>query len=97
MIAVEGLIWLIGIVIYSRETRAKKRLGTFALWIGVAVLTWIWLISLRGLPPPGTITQAGISSLIFMTVTVAWAYWVDHLRVPAASTQSPATRAQQAH
>jgi hypothetical protein len=80
MIGVEGLIWLSGIVIYLRATRSKKRQGTYVFWIGAALLTWIWLFSLRGLPPPGTIVQAGISSLVFMFVTVAWAYWVDHLR-----------------
>jgi hypothetical protein len=80
MISVEGLIWLSGIVIYLRATRSKKRLGIYVFWIGAAALTWIWLVSLRGLPPPGTIVQAGISSLVFMFVTVAWAYWVDHLR-----------------
>lgn len=80
MIGVEGLIWLSGIVIYLRATRSKRRLGTYVFWIGAALLTWIWLVSLRGLPPPGTIVQAGVSSLVFMFVTIAWAYWVDHLR-----------------
>jgi hypothetical protein len=96
MLAIEGLIWVSGIVIYLRATRSRNRLGTYVFWIGAALLTWVWLISLRGLPPPGTIVQAGISSLLFMAVTVAWAYWVDHLRVSTASTSNIATRAQQA-
>ena len=79
MITVEGVIWLSGIVIYLRATRSKKPLGTYVFSVFVAALTWIWLVSLRGLPPPGTIVQAGISSLVFMFVTVAGAYWVDHL------------------
>jgi hypothetical protein len=83
-------------VIYLRATRSRNRLGTYVFWIGAALLTWVWLISLRGLPPPGTIVQAGISSLLFMAVTVAWAYWVDHFRVCTASTSNVATRAQQA-
>jgi hypothetical protein len=87
MIAVEGLIWLFGIAMYLRATRFRKRLGTFVFWIGAALLTWVWFVSLKGLPPRGTITQAGISSLIFMIVTVAWAYWVDHLGLPVASSQ----------
>jgi hypothetical protein len=80
MIGVEGLVWFGGIVIYLRATRSKKPLGTYVFSIGAAVLTWIWLASLRGLPPPGTIVQAGISSLVFVFVTVAWAYCVDRLR-----------------
>ncbi|HXY52817.1 MAG TPA: hypothetical protein VEI01_25450 [Terriglobales bacterium] len=81
MIAVEGLIWLGGVVIYLRATTSKKRLGTAVLWIGVAALTWVWLFSLRGLPPPGTIVQVATWSLAFMSVTVVWAYWIDDMRV----------------
>lgn len=94
MMVVEGLIWLGGIVIYLRATRAQKRLGTFVFWLGVSLVTWIWAVSLRGLPPPGTVVQAGISSLIFMCVTVAWAYWVDQLRSSAAARERQATGAQ---
>jgi hypothetical protein len=81
MIAVEGLIWLGGVVIYLGATTSKKRLGTVVLWIGVAALTWVWLFSLRGLPPPGTIVQVATWSLAFMSVTVVWAYWIDDMRV----------------
>jgi hypothetical protein len=80
MIVVEGLIWLSGIVLYLTATRSKKRVGTYVFWIGAAVLTWVWAVSLRGLPPRGTIIQAGISSLVFMAITLAWAYAVDHWR-----------------
>ncbi|MGE5323618.1 MAG: hypothetical protein ACM3SW_12175 [Actinomycetota bacterium] len=96
MIIVEGLIWLGGIVLYLRSTRSRKKLGTYMFWFGVAILTWIWVVSLKGQPPPGTAVQAAISSLVFMTLTVLWAYWVDHLRVSAASAESTATSAQQA-
>jgi len=81
MIVVEGLIWLGGVVIYVRATTSKKRLRTVVFWTGVAVLTWLWLFSLKGLPPPGTIEQVAISSLAFMSVTVVWAHWIDDMRV----------------
>ncbi len=84
MIVVEGLIWLAGIAVYLRATRSAKRLGAFVFWLGITVLTWIWLVSLKGQPPPGTIAQAAISGLIFMCITVAWAYGVDHLRCASA-------------
>lgn len=96
MIAVEGLIWFGGIAIYLLATRSRKRVGTYVFWVGAAVVTWVWFVSLKGAPPPGTIIQAGISSLLFMIVTVVWAYWVDHLRVSTPSTQNIATRAQPA-
>jgi len=80
MIVVEGLIWLMGIALYLGATRPKKRVGIYVFWLGAALLTWVWAISLRGLPPPGTIIQAGISSLVFIVATLAWAYAVDHWR-----------------
>ncbi len=76
MLVVEGLIWLSGIVLYLTATRSKKRAGIYVFWIGAAALTWVWAVSLRGLPPPGTIIQA----LVFMAITLAWAYAVDHWR-----------------
>jgi hypothetical protein len=96
MIVVEGLIWLAGILLYVRATRSKKRLGTYVFWIGAALLTWVWAFSLKGLPPPGTIIQAGISSLVFMVITVAWAYGVDHWRTSTVSDGSIAARANTA-
>lgn len=83
MIAVEGTLWVIGIVLYVGATRSKKRAGVYVFWLGAALLTWIWAVSLKGSPPPGTIIQAGISSLVFMAITVAWAYAVDRWRLRA--------------
>jgi hypothetical protein len=88
MIAVEGLIWLGGIVIYLRATRAEKRFGTYVFWIGAAVLTWLWLVRFKGLAPPGSMVKTAISSLVFMLLTVAWAHWVDGLRSSRASAQN---------
>lgn len=92
MVAVEGLIWLVGVLLYVGSTDSKKRLGTYILWVGAAVLTSLWAISLKGLPPPGTIIQAGISSLVFMAITVAWADAVDHWRTSTAFTGPIAAR-----
>jgi hypothetical protein len=97
MILVEGFIWLVGIVIYVRTPRARKRLGTYVFWIGAALLTWIWFNSLRGLVPPGgSIVQIGVASLVFTLLVVAWAYWADHLRNAAYSKGNAASRAHQA-
>lgn len=84
IIAVEGLVWLIGIVFYLDCTRSRRRAVTYVFWLGAALLTWVWAMSLKGAPPPGTIVQAGISSLVFMVITLAWAYAVDHWRTTTA-------------
>lgn len=96
MIVVEGLIWLSGIGLYLTATRSKKRIVTYLFWFGAAALTWVWAISLRGLPPPGTIIQAGISSLVFMGITLVWAYGVDHWRSSTVVSGGLAASADQA-
>lgn len=88
MMIVEGLMWLAGIVLYVHTTRSKKRLGGIIFWIGIALFTWVWLVSLKGLPPAGTLTQVGIESLVFVGITLAWAYWVDRLRSPTSVINS---------
>ncbi len=80
MLLVEGGIWLGGIAIYLLVTRAKVRLARYVFWIPAALLTWIWLISLNGDPPPGSISQAGVISLASIVLIVAWGYWADRLR-----------------
>jgi hypothetical protein len=96
MIAVEGLIWVIGIVLYLGATRSKKQVGIYVFWLGAALLTWVWAVSLKGLPPPGTIIQAGISSLVFMAITLAWAYALDHWRSSTVPSGAIAAGAKQA-
>lgn len=78
--AVEGLIWLAGILVYTRGTRAKNRAGAWAFWGIVLLLTPLWIGTLKGAPPPGNIVQAAISSLVFFSLVVAWAFWMNRLR-----------------
>jgi hypothetical protein len=96
MIVLEGLVWLLGIALYLSATRSKKRVATYVFWLGGALLTWVWAVSLKGLPPPGSIIQTGISSLVFMAVTLAWAYSVDHWRSSTTPQGAIAARAEQA-
>jgi hypothetical protein len=78
-IIVEGGFWLLAIIIYARATHPKKRLGTFAFWSVVALLTLIWYNNIAGPPPPNPRT-APIFSLIYFSLVVAWAYWMNLLR-----------------
>lgn len=80
MLLIEGLLWLAGIVIYARMTRSRGRTGAYAFWTGVGVLTLVWLNTLKGAAPRQSIAQVGLTSLIFMALVVAWAYWVDGRR-----------------
>ena len=78
-VMVEGGMWAIGIIIYVRATRARGRAGIYAFWIGAAFLTLAWYGNITGTPPP-TPRAMAVSSLIFFSSVVAWAYWMNRLR-----------------
>jgi hypothetical protein len=78
-VMVEGGMWAIGIIMYVRATRARGRAGIYAFWIGAAFLTLAWYGNLTG-PPPPTPRAMAVSSLIFFSSVVAWAYWMNRLR-----------------
>lgn len=81
MILVEGLLWLIGIVLYERATRSRNRAGLWVLYVVIAVLSWLWITSLNGAAPQVSMTTMGLIDIVFMALLVAWAYWADSLRV----------------
>jgi membrane-bound metal-dependent hydrolase YbcI (DUF457 family) len=78
-IVVEGGMWVLATIIYVRATRPKGRTGVYAFWIGAAFLTLTWYGNISGAPPPGARAMA-VSSLIFFSSVVAWAYWMNRLR-----------------
>jgi membrane-bound metal-dependent hydrolase YbcI (DUF457 family) len=79
-IIVEGGFWLLALIFYARATRPKNRLGTYAFWIVIALLTLAWYNNITGSPPPSA-RVAGVTSLIFFSLIVAWAYWMNRLRL----------------
>jgi membrane-bound metal-dependent hydrolase YbcI (DUF457 family) len=79
ILVVEGFIWLGGIIVYARATRARRRAGAWLFWGVVVLLTALWLGTLVGSAPPN-LRRAGSSSLIFFSIVVLWAYLVDFLR-----------------
>ena len=76
---VEGGFWLLAIILYVRATHAKKRLGIYAFWIVIPLLTLSWYNNIAGPPPPNPRT-APIASLVYFSLVVAWAYWMNRLR-----------------
>jgi hypothetical protein len=76
---VEGGFWLLAIAIYVRTTHAKKRAGIYAFWAGIALLTLSFYGNIhRGMEPDPV--KAGVGGLIFFSLTIAWAYWMNRLR-----------------
>lgn len=74
----EGLIFVLGIVLYLRSTEAKNRVGVYAFWGLVAFLAVIHVMNLFGPPPPSVTAIAWAGQLQWLFVI--WAYWVDRNR-----------------
>ncbi|MFZ0590504.1 MAG: metal-dependent hydrolase [Bryobacteraceae bacterium] len=76
---VEGGLWALGITLYVRATVARKRFGVSGFWGAIGLITIAWYNNIAG-PPPSNSAAAPISSLIFFSLIVAWAYWINQLR-----------------
>jgi membrane-bound metal-dependent hydrolase YbcI (DUF457 family) len=78
-IIIEGGFWVLAVILYARATHPKRRIGAYAYWIAVAVLTLAWYNNLAGRAPVNART-ASLTSLLFFSLAVAWAYWMNRLR-----------------
>ena len=82
-LAVEFALFVVGVAIYARTTRAINRRGAFALWALVVLLAVIYLMTFFGPPPPSVdaIKYGGLTGWLF----VPWAWWIDRNRVARAA------------
>jgi hypothetical protein len=78
-VLVEGLVFVAGVVLYLRVTRAKNRVGVYAFWSLVVFLMAIYLSNILGPPPPSVVAIGWAGQLQWLFVL--WAYWVDRNRV----------------
>ena len=78
-LAVEGLLFAVGVWIYMRATRPLDRIGRWALLSLIAFLVLIYLGTLFSPPPPSL--GAVVWSAQAIWLLVAWAYWVDRHRI----------------
>lgn len=81
-LAVELLLFLVGVVVYARTTTARDRVGRYALWGLVAFLLATYLAAVLGPPPPDAAVLAWSGQSMWLLV--AWGYWVDRHRTSAA-------------
>jgi hypothetical protein len=77
---VEGGFWCLAIILYVRCTRSKSFMAAFAFWGGISLLTLVWFSNIAG-PPPQNPKAAPFASLIVFSLALAWAYWVNRVRV----------------
>jgi membrane-bound metal-dependent hydrolase YbcI (DUF457 family) len=81
-VVVEGSLWLAALVIYSRTTRAKKRTGIYVFWGFVVLLTMAWIPNFTpsAAPAAQSLTSVSIVALVFNSLMIAWAFWINRLR-----------------
>lgn len=75
---IEGIIFIGGLLLYLRTTRALNRRGTFGLWGLVGFLIIIYVSNIVGPPPPSVNAIAWAGHLQWLLVI--WAYWIDSNR-----------------
>lgn len=75
---IEVLMYVIGVALYLKATKAKSKAGTIITWSLIVFMFLIHLANIFGPPPPDvkTIAWAGQLQWLF----VLWAYWADSRR-----------------
>src|SRR3712207_912495 len=77
-IALELAVFVPGLALYLRTTRAKDRVGSWGLWAMVLVLLVIFFSGLSSAPPPSD--RAVAFGALGLWLFVPWGYWVDRHR-----------------
>jgi len=77
-VAVEVLLFMVGVGLYARATEPIDRKGSMGFWALVAFLLVVSIANLVGPPPPSAMAVAWAAQAIWLLV--AWGYWVDRHR-----------------
>ncbi len=83
-IAVEGALFVIGIVVYLRSTVASDRVGKYSFWSFIIFLIIVAAGNIAGGPPPSVTVLAIVAMAVWLLVL--WGYWIDRHRRPEASS-----------
>lgn len=78
-LVVEVGLFALGVYLYVRATRARDRIGSWALWSLVVFLAAVYAGNLFGAPPPDAMAIAWVGQAQWLLV--AWGYWIDRHRV----------------
>ena len=73
---VESILFIAGVWLYMRATRARDAVGRWAWWGLVGLLAVLYFMKAQ----PGSIQVLVISGLVFEVVTLTWAWWADRHR-----------------
>jgi membrane-bound metal-dependent hydrolase YbcI (DUF457 family) len=86
-VVVEAGLFVAGLVIYLRTTRARDRTGSIALWALVVFIGLIYVANLVSPPPPdpNAIGWVGLAQWLF----VPWGWWIERHREVETERQRP--------
>ncbi len=74
-LAVEAAIFLVGLAIYLRCTRAADRVGRYGLWALVVFLVVVYVGNVTGPPPSSVQAVAWLGQAQWLIIV--FAYWID--------------------
>jgi len=77
-VAIEGGLYAGGIALYLSATRARDRIGSWALWALIPLLAGGWSASLGTLEPVAE--QKLVWGALSMWLVVPWGWWIDRHR-----------------
>jgi hypothetical protein len=77
-IGVELGMFVVGVLVYLRMTKARDKVGLIGFWALVVFLVGVYLANLFGPPPPNVATVALSAEALWLVVL--WGYWVDRHR-----------------
>jgi hypothetical protein len=77
-VAMEGAIFMAGVLMYWQTTRARDRIGSIGFWVLVGMLALIYAANLAGPPPPNSFAVAWAAEAMWLLML--WAYWIDRHR-----------------
>jgi hypothetical protein len=77
-LVIEFSIYVGGLAIYLRTTRARDRVGSWGLSAMIVVLAALYLSSLVSPPPPGE--HALAITTLGLWLFIPWGWWVDRHR-----------------
>jgi hypothetical protein len=79
-LAAEGVVFVVGLALYRRETTARDRIGSIGLWGLVAFLVVVYAVSVFAPAPPSATAVAWSAQAMWLIVV--WGYWIDKHRIP---------------
>jgi len=85
-VAVEVVIYAVGVWLYARTTEGVDRIGRWGLWVLVAFLLVVYATNLTSPPPPSTLAVSVTAFSLWLLVAAA--EWIDrHRRIRAVAAQ----------